>query len=224
MKKNLLSATVLLGVLGLGFSGQAFAADPVGYQTIDGKNTADITVKGNVGEIDNTDPETPLPDGDDRWINVTLPSEVIFGLKDGAKDTITSGEYKITNNSGRPVKVDVTKYTLGGDGAPAIKTLNITRKAGHAAGGAASTSKTVSLASNGVTSKPGTTTDELVRLANSKSQINGKPGSKETTFSFDGTVDNTKLKPGKNTNLVDSTLTMKFTSLRMTGNTVIEEK
>ncbi|MCH1722123.1 hypothetical protein [Lactococcus formosensis] len=78
IKNTVLLATISL--IGLGLSGRVLAAEGQN-QIIDGskgQNSADIITRGNLGEIDNTDPDTPLPDGDDRWINVTLPTEVVF--------------------------------------------------------------------------------------------------------------------------------------------------
>lgn len=80
LNKKIMTSAVLLGMMTLGFAGQAFA-DEGDTQTIEGtngENSANVITRGNLGKIDPTDPETPLPEGDDRWIKVTLPTAVVF--------------------------------------------------------------------------------------------------------------------------------------------------
>ncbi|MFY1067614.1 hypothetical protein [Enterococcus sp. AD013-P3] len=70
-----------------------------------GENSGEITINGTLG-IDNTDEDAPIVEGDDAWINVTLPTETIFySASPNAGAPITSPEYTITNNSGRPVDI-----------------------------------------------------------------------------------------------------------------------
>ena len=108
MKKILstlmISMTVLMGV-------QAVSAD----QTVDGKSTGDIPVKGTLG-ADNTDPGTSIPETDPAWINVTIPTDTIF-YNTAAKKDINAPTYSIVNNSGRPVKVTADSFTSDSNNA-----------------------------------------------------------------------------------------------------------
>ncbi|WP_285142041.1 hypothetical protein [Lactococcus petauri] len=213
IKKTVLLATISL--IGLGLSGRVLAAEGQN-QIIDGskgQNSADIITRGNLGEIDNTDPDTPLPDGDERWINVTLPTEVIFESTDS--ETITSPKnYQIVNNSGRPVKVDVDKYVItGGNGVPALTSLNIKRTTGFEG------SPTVSLVSSKAEAKEYKINKELVRLANKEGKFADEvDGAKSTNFEFTGTMNKEDLSEKQN--YIESKLSFKFTSLRMDGTTV----
>lgn len=218
MKKN--KNLVLIGILGLlvlGYNGQVFAAEGQ-LQTIDGtkgQDSAEIITRGNLGEIDNTDPDTPLPDGDNRWINVTLPTEVIFESKDS--ETITSPKnYEIINNSGRPVKVDVDKYVItGGNGVPALTSLNIKRYGGFEG------NPVVNLVSAKAETKEYKIGKELVRLANKEGKFADKvDAAKSTNFEFTGTMNKEELSEKQN--YVESKLSFKFTSLRMDGTAVDE--
>lgn len=215
IKKTVLLATISL--IGLGLSGRVLAAEGQN-QIIDGskgQNSADIITRGNLGEIDNTDPDTPLPDGDDRWINVTLPTEVIFESTDS--ETITSPKnYQIVNNSGRPVKVDVDKYVItGGNGVPALTSLNIKRTTGFEG------SPTVSLVSSKAEAKEYKINKELVRLANKEGKFADEvDGAKSTNFEFTGTMNKEDLSEKQN--YIESKLSFKFTSLRMDGTTIQE--
>lgn len=213
IKNTVLLATISL--IGLGLSGRVLAAEGQN-QIIDGskgQNSADIITRGNLGEIDNTDPDTPLPDGDDRWINVTLPTEVIFESTDS--ETITSPKnYQIVNNSGRPVKVDVDKYVItGGNGVPALTSLNIKRTTGFEG------NPTVNLVSSKAEAKEYKINKELVRLANKEGKFADEvDGAKSTNFEFTGTMNKENLSEKQN--YIESKLSFKFTSLRMDGTTV----
>lgn len=220
MKMKSIKNTVLLAtisLIGLGFSGRVLAAEGQN-QIIDGskgQNSADIITRGNLGEIDNTDPDTPLPDGDDRWINVTLPTEVIFESADSK--TITSPKnYQIVNNSGRPVKVDVDKYVItGGNGVPALTSLNIKRTTGFEG------NPIVNLVSSKAEAKEYKINKELVRLANKEGKFADKvDGAKSTNFEFTGTMNKEDLSEKQN--YIESKLSFKFTSLRMDGTTIQE--
>lgn len=218
MKKNLFATAMVLGALGLGYGEQAFAAEG-DTQTVDGskgQTTADVITRGNLGEIDNTDPETPLPDGDDRWINVTLPTEVVFESKDST--TISSpNNYKITNNSGRPVKVDVSKYAIsGGNGVPAMTELNIKRTTGFEG------QETVNLVASKAEVTEYEINQELVRLANNEGKFgNETSAANSTNFEFTGKMNADDL--AEKQNYVESKLSFKFTSLRMDGKMVGEK-
>ena len=122
MKRTKLLGTVVAGVVLLGLSSQVLAAEYVtsngdGSQTIDARNeddkaeiTGKIKVNGNLGVADNTDPDGAIPEGSSKWINVTLPVATVFGSTDGGG--ITSPDYTIKNNSGRPVDILLHDYTI----------------------------------------------------------------------------------------------------------------
>lgn len=211
-------ASILTGMVALGISSPVFAAEG-DYQTIegkDGKTSAEVTTRGNLGEIDPTDPETPLPEGDERWIKVTLPTAVVFESED--QETITSPKnYEIKNESGRPVKVDVVSYNItGGDGVPALTELNIKRSAGYQG------NETVNLVSGAASIGSYDINEEFVRLANNEGNFGSVTGTGVTTtnFEFTGKVDKDALS--EKSNYVESKLNFKFTALRMDGQTVEE--
>lgn len=211
-------ASVLTGMVALGISSPVFAAEG-DYQTIsgkDGQTSAEVTTRGNLGEIDPTDPETPLPEGDERWIKVTLPTAVVFESED--QETITSPKnYEIKNESGRPVKVDVASYNItGGDGVPALTELNIKRSAGYQG------NETVNLVTGTASVKNYAINEEFVRLANNEGNFGSVTGTgaNTTNFEFTGKVDKDALSD--KSNYVESKLNFKFTALRMDGQTVEE--
>lgn len=211
-------ASVLTGMVALGISSPVFAAEG-DYQTIsgkDGQTSAEVITRGNLGEIDPTDPDTPLPEGDERWIKVTLPTAVVFESED--QETITSPKnYEIKNESGRPVKVDVASYNItGGDGVPALTELNIKRSAGYQG------NETVNLVSGTASVKNYAINEEFVRLANNEGNFGSVTGTgaNTTNFEFTGKVDKDALSD--KSNYVESKLNFKFTALRMDGQTVEE--
>lgn len=63
--------------------------------------------------VDNTDPDpsNPIPDGDNAWVNVTIPTATYFYTSKDKTD-ISSPTYKITNNSGRGVEVLYTSLDM----------------------------------------------------------------------------------------------------------------
>ena len=211
-------ASILTGMVALGISSPVFAAEG-DYQTIsgkDGQTSAEVITRGNLGEIDPTDPETPLPEGDDRWIKVTLPTAVVFESED--QETITSPKnYEIKNESGRPVKVDVASYNItGGDGVPALTELNIKRSTGYQG------NETVNLVTGTASVKNYAINEEFVRLANNEGNFGSVTGTgaNTTNFEFTGKVDKDALSD--KSNYVESKLNFKFTALRMDGQTVEE--
>ncbi|MDG6111549.1 hypothetical protein NGA66_04550 [Lactococcus formosensis] len=211
-------ASVLTGMVALGISSPVFAAEG-DYQTIsgkDGQTSAEVITRGNLGEIDPTDPETPLPEGDERWIKVTLPTAVVFESED--QETITSPKnYELKNESGRPVKVDVASYNItGGDGVPALTELNIKRSAGYQG------NETVNLVTGTASVKNYAINEEFVRLANNEGNFGSVTGTgaNTTNFEFTGKVDKDALSD--KSNYVESKLNFKFTALRMDGQTVEE--
>lgn len=211
-------ASVLTGMVALGISSPVFAAEG-DYHTIsgkDGQTSAEVITRGNLGEIDPMDPETPLPEGDERWIKVTLPTAVVFESED--QETITSPKnYEIKNESGRPVKVDVASYNItGGDGVPALTELNIKRSAGYQG------NETVNLVTGKASVKNYAINEEFVRLANNEGNFGSVTGTgaNTTNFEFTGKVDKDALSD--KSNYVESKLNFKFTALRMDGQTVEE--
>lgn len=216
LKKKLVASGLVLSILSFGFANQVLAYDGEGEtQTIEGEKdtptTGEVMTRGHLGEIDPTDPDTELPEGDDRWVKVTLPTTVIFYTEE--KNTITSPEnYEIINESARPVKVDIENYEFAGGSNVEIEPLTLLSLNSLA------NSETFQLAKNGKSSVNAGT--EMIRLANNEGKIGGIEKPKSTNFSFSGTVDNSKVTE-TNQNLT-STLTFKFTSLRLDGLTVEE--
>ncbi|MGG5336353.1 hypothetical protein [Enterococcus sp. AZ154] len=231
LNKKIMTSAVLLGMMTVGFAGQAFAdeGDSQPIEGTNGENSANVITRGNLGKIDPTDPETPLPEGNDRWIKVTLPTAVVFESDSTNEEKITSvSNYEIKNESARPVKVDVTKYVINdGDGVEALAELNIKRGTGYVYDSNAKEINENATSSVKLTKAQGEGNDainqEFVRLANNKGEIGGKTSAKTTTnFEFTGAIDKAKLKDSKN--FVESNLTFKFTALRMDGRTVEEAK
>ncbi|MCH1722122.1 hypothetical protein [Lactococcus formosensis] len=118
------------------------------------------------------------------------------------------------NNSGRPVKVDVDKYVItGGNGVPALTSLNIKRTTGFEG------NPTVNLVSSKAEAKEYKINKELVRLANKEGKFADEvDGAKSTNFEFTGTMNKEDLSEKQN--YIESKLSFKFTSLRMDGTTV----
>ncbi|EDN7353299.1 hypothetical protein F3286_11780 [Listeria monocytogenes] len=231
LHKKMMTSAVLLGMMLVGFSAQVFAdeGDTTTIEGTTGENSANVITRGNLGKIDPTDPVTPVPEGDDRWIKVTLPTAVVFESDSNDAKKITSvSNYEIQNESGRPVKVDVAKYTIsGGDGVAALEELNIKRGIGYVFDSSANIINESATSSVKLTNAQGegndTINQELVRLANNKGEIGGNTSAKnKTNFEFTGAIDTDELKESKN--FVESNLTLKFTALRMDGKTVEEVK
>ncbi|EUJ39354.1 hypothetical protein [Brochothrix campestris] len=111
MKKGLqaCAAAVLVGTMVVGAGTSVFAYEG---QDVVGENAASIQTKGLLGNSDNTDPGETLPEGSDKWINVTLPTAVVFNSDETTDNkTITSpSNYQVMNNSGRGVKVSLTSF------------------------------------------------------------------------------------------------------------------
>lgn len=183
----------------------------------DGKTIAEVITRGNLGEIDSTNPDTPLPEGDNRWLKVILPTAVVFE-SDQDKSKITSPKnYQIKNKSGRPIKVDILTYEImGGNGVAALNTLNIQRSAGYEG------TTVIPLVNNDGTKNKYDIQKEFVRLANSQGDYDQMKGTgiKEISFEFTGTVDLSKLEEEQN--YIESKLTFKFIPLQMNGKTVEE--
>lgn len=103
------AAAVLVGTMVVGAGTSVFANE---NQNVVGKNAASIQTKGLLGDSDNTDPGEVIPEGSDKWINVTLPTAVVFNSDEATEHkTITSpSNYQVMNNSGRGVKVSLTSF------------------------------------------------------------------------------------------------------------------
>lgn len=79
MKKKVI-AGLLLSSCVLGVAMPAFAQDGTEadlQEDYSGVDSVDIEVNGTLG-ADNTDPGATIPEGDDNWINVTVPTKTIF--------------------------------------------------------------------------------------------------------------------------------------------------
>lgn len=155
----------------------------------DGTNNADIQVNGTLG-ADNTDPSAPIPEGSDKWINVTVDTATIFYNTSTSTD-ITSPSYSIKNNSGRPVNVKVNSFTQK-DNVPitSIGALNLNLTRSKTASNPATTSTTALISKGALTtdySSAATTT-----LANGDGQLASSDAkgafSNTGTFSYSGNV------------------------------------
>ncbi|MBJ7967834.1 hypothetical protein [Bacillus cereus] len=203
-----LASIVLLGMMAMGGGVNTFAAEGE-YQTIKGQTEANITAKGVIGEADNTDPGEAIPEGDNKWINVTLPTDVVFfsDEKTEHKTIISPENYKIINNSGRPVKVFLKGFT--GKEDTAVKTLNLVSKIE----GDFETKELIRDNKIALTQE-----SELVKLANNEGKLNEKNANKEVSFKFTGNVDETLL--GEEKQNVEYKMTLKFKALKMDGTEV----
>lgn len=96
----------------------AYAED--NENVIYGEDSGEIKVNGTLG-INNTPEDAGIDEGDDAWINVTLPLKTIFySASPKAGAPITSPKYTITNNSGRPVDISFSKLEKSGGDADVI--------------------------------------------------------------------------------------------------------
>ncbi|MEG2254429.1 MAG: hypothetical protein RSC33_03795 [Vagococcus sp.] len=192
MMNKKLVGTTLVGLMALGFAGQAFAAQTNngdGTSNVNGENKGEMKVRGSLGKENNTDPDAPIEEGSDKWINVTFPTATIFNSDDA--ETITSPSYTITNNSARDVQVDVAEYVLdGGDGVAALKELNLENNQGI-----------IKLAENGATAISG----------NEKAGVIDRKG--ESKFHFNGLVDKDALGADAKGN-VESHVVFEFKALK----------
>lgn len=191
MMNKKLVGTTLVGLMALGFAGQAFAAQTDngdGTSNVQSENTGKMKVRGSLGKEDNTDPDAPIEEGSDKWINVTFPTATIFNSDDS--ETITSPTYTMKNNSAREVQVDVAEYVLdGGDGVAALKELNLKNNQG-----------VIKLAADGATAITG---NEKAGVIDRKS---------ESKFHFTGLVDNEALGADAKGN-VESHVVFEFKAL-----------
>ena len=86
-----------------------------GTLTIDNSNgtsdsSASVKVSGQVG-FDNTNPKSPDPKDPNTWLNIDIPTKMVFASTEasGFKD-IEGDAGKLVNRSGRPVEVSIADY------------------------------------------------------------------------------------------------------------------
>ncbi|MGX6971218.1 hypothetical protein [Vagococcus bubulae] len=202
MKKTVLGLLSVTGVLA--FTAVGVSADQTGdavgtrdgSRTYIGEDSATIPVQGTLG-VDNTKPDSPIDEGDDAWINVTVPTQTYFySAGTVANSTITSPKYTIKNNSGRPVVVNLNGLTESADAAQiGGKKISETTEANNvvvnllATGGVSSTAST-KIITNGNPVTP--LTSQLGRLANNegkdKKSDSGNEGTNILTFNYGGTI------------------------------------
>lgn len=98
MKKVVAGILSMATVAGMVATSTVVSAD----QIIDGRRgetSGEVLINGIIGEFDNTKPG-PNPDDLNNWINVTLPTQVVFYTTEASNHTeITSVSKQITNNS-----------------------------------------------------------------------------------------------------------------------------
>lgn len=81
-------------------------------ETVDGHSTGEVQINGSIGKLDNTNPETTLPEGFDDWINVSLDTATLFHTTSASNHgEIESANYSIQNLSGRGVAVYISEMS-----------------------------------------------------------------------------------------------------------------
>ncbi|MBP6984845.1 MAG: hypothetical protein WAZ33_07230 [Lactococcus raffinolactis] len=97
-----------------------------GTLTIDNSNgtsdsSASVKVLGQVG-FDNTNPKSPDPKDPNTWLNIDIPTKMVFASTEasGFKD-IEGDAGKLVNRSGRPVEVSVADYVAVSGGVADTK-------------------------------------------------------------------------------------------------------
>ena len=171
-------------------------------------DTADMTVTGIVGAMANTDPNENIPDGDARWINVTLPTSALFNSNPATSNaTLMAPDYAIKNNSGRPVRVALND--VKNNSQTTIKAVKNVTLEGKTHG-----KTTQDIILDGVPQSPSAPV-KLADLGDNQGKINGQDVSDTFSFTFTGNVDTTLLGTTKET--VDYGLTFKFTPLKSDG-------
>lgn len=187
MKKLAISSLVLGSLVGLGLNVSA----EENTQNIIGENNATVEVEGTLG-VDNTKTDAPVLEGNDDWINVTVPTKTIFyGISTKAKAEIKSPTYTIKNNSGRPVKVSVGSFSLQGNDSFKDAQMNLQMNVGK------NKADLIKASTVEVTETPvGTLANSAGNLT--KDDEGGKPQS--LTFNYTGTYDGTKITKELTTN------------------------
>lgn len=213
MNKKLLG-TMVIGAVLIGITTKVSAQQIVNGNN--GVNSAEVAVKGSLGDQDNTDPGTQLPDGDDKWINVTLPTSTVFFAKTGNNEkeefiyTPENIEQKIENHSARPVKVMLENYSLKeSDNNKAITELNLRN---------ADLGTEIKIAENG--SAVDFTKTGLQEFSTLKEATKNGTGDK-VNFDYTGLSDPTRLKKDSKGE-VEGKLNFKFISLPLNNGEAAE--
>lgn len=155
----------------------------------DGTNNANVAVNGTIG-ADNTDPTAPIPEGSDKWLNITLDTATIF-YNTQTDTNIVSPKYQITNNSGRPVSVKVNSFTQNDNVAiDSIGSLNVNMNRKGTSSDTSGSSLSTNLISNGAISN--FSTAGSLSLANKSGQIKSTDTdgsfSNQANFDYTGNV------------------------------------
>lgn len=205
MKKVL--SVLLLGSIMFGGAASMYAAE----ENINESGTASITVNGTLGQ-DNTDENAVnIEEGSKDWINVTLDTANIFyTTKETAHKTITSPHYRITNNSGRGVKVSVENFTATSGSLANVDALKISGKDFVAA------DQEVNLM--------GTGTRQFLTLANNQGKLDIEKDhsgayTNDTLYQYSGTTKDDYYKT--TAEKTSHTLTLAFEALDKNGNNVV---
>lgn len=182
MKKWIASLTISAGILG--FSTTALAAE------INGESTGSIPVQGTLG-ADNTDENGGIDEGNEDWVNVTVPSKTLFYSSPG-EDVIKAPTYSIINNSGRPVTIQANGFTL--NGANGInQDTNLAVKLDATAG---SSSNSTLIIENGA-AKGQLSNVQIAELGNNKGKLTSTAADgsapSEMTFTYSGTLNGSKV-------------------------------
>lgn len=223
MKKKVFALLLLAGMV-LGTGQAAFAADkeivPKDYEIInngDGQSSdrlkegVKIPVQGTLGELDPSNPEESIPEGDSKWIKVELPTKVLFNTLSTDKLVIESADYHITNLSARPLKVNLSSFASKEKNAAheAIGELYLTKSTAGKP-----TETKVKLVNQGVDQIK--TNTELVTLK----AIN--PANVKDTFNFQYTGGTLKDKLTANRMVAKYDMTLKFEVLDTNGKPVVK--
>lgn len=161
-----------------------FLAVPVGATDIVGEESGEIPINGTLG-MDNTDEEAKIVEGEDSWINVTLPTETIFySTNTKANAPIKSPDYTITNNSGRPVDIKFSKLTKDtGTSTPTDVDYDVSLRG---------FTTNPDIITAGVAADESTSPTTIHRLANSKGKLaegdTDDSYPKTVTYGYEGTV------------------------------------
>lgn len=173
-------------VFGIGLIANKTFAD----QTIQG-TSATVEVNGTLG-ADNTNPDSKIPEGDNNWINVTVPTSTIF-YNTPTVSTVKSPQYSIINNSGRPVNVSTTSFTAdGANVAPSDFNL-ILKFVGTETN--AATNATTNLVTAGAVNS--SLSSQLITLANKDGKLTSTgtatAGDNKATFTYGGSSSTTTM-------------------------------
>lgn len=191
--KKLLAILLTSGAV-LGTATTVYAEDGTGsgsQQTISGETTAEIQVNGTLG-ADNTDPDANIPEGDNNWINVTVPTKTIF-YNTVANHAISAPSYTIRNNSGRPVTVTANGFSSEGTNPTLPNDFNLKLAVTGTASNTATTASTNLITNGTVVSSLNST---LITLANVNNQLQASdtpatPVNNKATFTYTGSATTT---------------------------------